>query len=150
MGNSFCALYEHLVFGTKHREPWLTEHVRARLHAYLGGVVKSRGGTALAVGGVEDHVHLLILRHQDMATSALVRELKRGSTNWMRAEGLVDRTFCWQRGGGYFSVSAWDVEKVRGYVRDQVEHHRRTPWQEEFRKLLRRHGVVFDEDHLFD
>jgi hypothetical protein len=117
------------------------------LHAYLGGIIRTGNGIAESVGGVSDHVHLLIgLRATHRLADAL-RELKAVSSGWVHNEiGL--RSFAWQEGYGAFTVSASQREAVCHYIEQQAEHHRTRTFREEYLELLRRSGVEFDERYL--
>jgi REP element-mobilizing transposase RayT len=98
---------------------------------------------------VEDHVHLLVRMSHDVAPSALMREIKSGSSRWLRAEVGV-REFAWQEGYGAFSVSASQADAVKTYIDRQPEHHQRRGFREELLELLDRHGVEYDPRYVLD
>jgi len=149
MAQSFCNLLYHLVFSTKERQRWLGESIRARTHEYLGGVVRGEGGVAIIVGGTADHVHILARLRQDKAVSDVLRNIKANSSRWIH-EALGDLpSFAWQGGYGAFSVSQSQIEKVRLYVSQQEEHHKRWSFKEEFVALLRTHKMEFAERYLW-
>ena len=150
MANSFFSDYKHIVFSTKHREHWLQPDIMPEVHRYLGGAIKEHGCIPLIVGGVTNHVHILARMKNDLLTKDLVKEIKRTSTNWLNAKGIAWGKFHWQDGYGAFSISYWDVEKIRAYIENQEEHHRRMTWEEELHKLLVKHGVEFDERYYLD
>lgn len=142
MAQSLSAVYVHLVFSTKDRYPFLERaEVREATHAYLGGISKQLGCPPIAIGGVEDHVHLLAQLGRSIALAEWVKELKRSSTLWIKSRGLVQGDFQWQGGYGVFSVSASKVEQVKAYVLRQEDHHRKVSFQDELQSLLRKHGV---------
>jgi REP element-mobilizing transposase RayT len=141
-------LHFHLVFSTKERAPTIAEEWRERLHAYLGGIVKGLGGMPLAVGGMEDHAHLLVGLKPSHRLDYFLRDLKADSSEWVHQE-VGKRMFGWQKGYGAFSVSPSNVEGVRRYVLHQEEHHRRRSFQEEYIELLRASGVEYDERYLW-
>ena len=121
---------------------------REELHAYLGGVVNGLGGTPLAVGGVEDHAHLLIGLKSSHRLDYFLRDLKADSSEWVHKK-LGARTFSWQKGYGAFSVSPSNLEGVRRYILNQAAHHRRITFQEEYKELLRASGIDYDERYLW-
>jgi putative transposase len=151
MAQSFAEINVHLIFSTKDRHPFLPDpSERALLHQFLGGILRKLGCPAIIVGGVEDHVHVLCLLSRSRSAAEVVRELKRGSSLWLKGqrEGLSD--FAWQSGYGIFSVSHSLVDQVRDYIAHQEEHHRRTTFQDEFRQFLQRHTIAYDERYLWD
>lgn len=151
MSQSLTQLYVHLVFSTKHRRPFLNEaSFRERAHGYLVGICDGQGSPSLAVGGTEDHVHLLIRLAKTLDVASLVRELKRDSTKWIKTENPQLAEFHWQEGYGAFSVSPSHCDVLRSYIADQMEHHRRESFQEEFRRICEKYGVDIDERYVWD
>ena len=147
MGSTFYSLQTHLVFSTKNRVPFLTPEIRSRVHAYLGGCCRALDVVALEVGGVEDHLHAEIAHKPKHSLSDVVREIKKGTSIWIHEE-LKIADFAWQEGYGAFSVSRSNQEAVRRYIQNQEEHHRKKTFEEEYRELLRAHGISFDERYL--
>ena len=151
MPHSLSAVYIHLVFSTKNREPTFRDkQVRQEMHAYLGGVSKQLECPPLLVGGVEDHVHILARFGRTITQAAWIKELKRVSNGWIQRQGPEFRRFHWQDGYSDFSVSHSNLHRVQDYIARQEEHHRRRDFQEELRALLRRHQIPYDEKHLWD
>jgi REP element-mobilizing transposase RayT len=146
MGSTYHSLHYHIVFSTKERRPFIQAGWRPRLHEYLGGTVKGLGGVPEAVGGVDDHVHLLISLKTNAAPAEIVRELKKASSVWA-AENHC-KGFAWQEGYGIFSVSWTHVDVVRNYIANQEEHHRKTGFFEEFKQMLERNGVTYDPKYM--
>jgi putative transposase len=150
MPQSLVQIYVHLVFSTKDRRPFLRDQsFRERLHAYLVGACKGQECPSLQVGGVEDHVHLLVRLGKMNDVSTLVRELKRESSKWAKAESRVD-DFQWQSGYGAFSVSPSHIAALTGYIRNQEEHHKKESFQDEFRRLCKKYGMEMDEQYVWD
>ena len=151
MPQSLANLLVHLIFSTKDRQPFLRDpKLLAEVHRYLGGLVKQLGGEALAVGGVADHVHLLLVLPKTMSVSEVVRELKRASSLWIKPRQSGPQDFTWQGGYGAFSVGQGEVEVVRSYILNQEERHRTKTFQEEFRQLLDKYRIPYDERYLWD
>ncbi len=146
MGSTFYSLHYHLVFATKERRPWITPSWRAALHKYLGGTVRGLEGIPLEIGGIEDHVHLLIGLKPTHTISDFVRELKKASSVWAVKEHVL--LFEWQVGYAIFTVSQSQIENVREYVRKQEEHHRQRDFREELMMLLEKHGIRFEPQYL--
>ena len=149
MPQSYVNLIYHLVFSTKDRQPLITEEYQARLHEYIGGIIRGQGGIALAVNGMPDHVHVLAKLRQDKTLSDVLRDLKAGASGWMHDVFPEAQHFAWQNGYAAFTVSASQVEFVRDYVAHQPEHHRKRTFQDEFIALLRVNEIEFDEKYLW-
>ena len=151
MPQSLSAVYVHLVFSTKDRRPFLQDGaMRTQLHAYLGGISKTLDCPPIIVGGVEDHVHILGRLGRTMTQADWVKELKRVSNLWLKQQGRAYADFQWQGGYGGFSVSPSNLDQVRLYIANQEEHHAKTNFQDEFRELLRKHELEWDERYVWD
>ncbi len=144
MPQSLSLVLIHVVFSTKDRRPVLNPSLRPALHAYLAGVSRTAGCECYRVGGTADHVHLALDLARTRTVAGLVETLKVSSSKWLKQEaGLAD--FAWQRGYGAFSVRASERERLCRYIERQDEHHRIRTFEEEYRELLARHEVAFDE-----
>ena len=150
MPQSYTCLHYHLVFSTKNRVPAITPEIEPRLWEYLGGIVRGLGGIPIQIGGVEDHVHLLVTLRQEPALSAMLRDLKAGSSGWVHDTFPHVREFWWQTGYGAFTVSHSNIDAVKAYIANQREHHQKQTFKDEFRELLTRHGIEFDEMYLWE
>jgi putative transposase len=134
-----------VVFGTKGRRKTIEQKLQRRLWGYLVGIAKNHQIKMLAVGGTEDHIHLLFHLPPKLALAKAALLLKANSSKWM---GEAGREFSWQEGYGAFSVSASNLDSVVGYIRNQEKHHRKFTFEEEFRAILRRHGIEYDPHDL--
>ncbi len=150
MGQSLHVKYSHLVFSTKHREPTISADIEERLYAYLGGIVSDLGGRPLAIGGMPDHVHLIIRDSKAVADMQMIKDLKGGSSKWVNETAEMRGKFSWQSGYGWFSVSPKGLDAARTYVLNQKEHHKTQTFQDEFRKFLKQYGVEYDERYVWD
>ena len=149
MSQSLVKNLVHLVYSTKHRMPWIPEHVQQRLWAYQAGIFKEWESPALIIGGVEDHVHAMFSMSKNYALKKIVEEVKKGSSKWMKTEdGTGDQDFQWQAGYAGFSVSHSNVPELTKYIASQAEHH--MTFQDELRALFKRHGVEFDERYVWE
>ena len=149
MGNTFSCLYVHCVFSTKERVPILNQEIRERLWAYLGGIAKKNGIHPKCIGGVADHVRLLLSMPTTMAIAKAIQLIKSGSSAWIHQTFRELRNFAWQQGCGAFSVSVSQLSEAINYIDHQVEHHRTRTFQEEYLAFLKAHDVKFDEKYLW-
>jgi REP element-mobilizing transposase RayT len=147
MPSTYLSLHYHLVFGTKHREPLIATEWRSSLHEYLGGAISGLGGFPQGVGGVADHVHLLIGLKANHCLADVVRELKKASSIWVhKTIGLL--SFAWQEGYAAFTVSPTAREGVQRYIANQEGHHRTKTSREELVKMLVKAGIEYDARYL--
>ena len=150
MPQSLSRVILHIIFSTKDREPWLDSNVRPRMHAYLATICRDVGGEFVHVGGVADHVHIVTTLPRTLSQAQLIEQIKKTSSKWIKAVDTRYRAFAWQRGYGAFSVSPSQLDAVLQYIDGQKEHHRTRTFQEEYRELLRKHGVDFEERYVWD
>jgi REP element-mobilizing transposase RayT len=148
MANTFTCIRVHLVFSTKNRERWITPEIEADVWRYLGGICRTHGAKALQIGGVEDHVHLLVGLPPTLALSELMRRLKGESSKWLSQSAPKMKGFAWQDGYGAFSVGQSQLAETIHYIAHQREHHAHTVFDEEFRKFVQLHEIAFEERHL--
>ena len=140
---SHTHLLYHIVFATKNRSPIITDDWRKNLHRYLAATINALEGKAIEVGGVADHVHLLVRLKPTIALSDFLRELKAKSSVWVKREFCKD--FSWQSRYGAFTVSESQAEIVRKYIREQERHHAKRNLNDEYVALLKAHKIDFDE-----
>ncbi|PYL10020.1 MAG: transposase [Verrucomicrobia bacterium] len=118
------------------------------MNAYLATICRDLGAELVHVGGVADHVHIVTTLPRTLSQAQLIEQIKKASSKWIKALEARYRGFFWQRGYGAFSVSPSQLEAVLQYVKTQPEHHRTRTFQDEYRELLRRHGVDFAERYV--
>jgi putative transposase len=150
MANTYSSLFFHIVFSTKSRQSFITEDIEERVWAYIGGIVRSHGMSALQIGGVEDHVHALIMAKPIHSPSEIAKRIKGESSKWANGEISELRGFGWQDGFGAFSVSKSNVPAVIEYIRSQRAHHQRESFESEYERLMTLHEVDYDRKYLFD
>ncbi len=151
MPQSLSSVYLHLVFSTKELRPFLRDQaIRDEMHAFLGGISKKLDCPLILVGGVEDHLHILARHGRTITQADWVKELKRGSSLWIKERDSKLSDFAWQAGYGVFSVSTSNVDAVTDYIARQEEHHRKSTFQDEFRAMLRKHQIEWDERYVWD
>lgn len=149
MSHSYTCLMTHAVFSTKDRAPFIAGPFGERLLPYLGGIARELGGKALTIGGMADHVHLLLSLPPTLCVADVLRDLKANSSRWIHETWAERGDFAWQIGYGAFSVSESAREAVTRYIQQQESHHRRMTFQEEFIALLKKHGIDYDERYIW-
>lgn len=150
MANTYTSLHYHIIFSTKNREPWIRQDLEPRVWSYLGGIARENDMKALLIGGIENHVHLLLGVPPVLAVSKAVQLIKGGSSKWMKESLPSLNGFGWQDGYAAFTVSKSHVPEVETYIRGQRNHHRLKSFEEEYRALLDRHEIQYDERYVFD
>jgi REP element-mobilizing transposase RayT len=150
MPQSFASLHCHLIFSTKHRAPSISAELQPRLFAYCGGTLRDAGTALVAAGGMPDHVHLLVSLGREVSLAEALRLVKANSSRWVHETFPELSGFAWQNGYGAFAVSYSLVDRVRAYIANQAEHHRKLTFQEEFVAFLKRHGIAYDERYVWE
>jgi len=136
----------HVVFSTKDRHKTIDSEFRPKLWAYVTGICRKLDIYVHSIGGMEDHIHLLIQIPPVLTLSKTVATIKANSSRWANEEG---RKFAWQEGYAAFGVSASVIPVVTRYIRNQEEHHKKMNFDAEFVALLKKHGVEFDPKYVF-
>lgn len=150
MAQSLSKVLLHIVFSTKNRQKTIPKHLRAKLHAYLAGVCRSKGSEAYRVGGTDDHVHIACTLPRTLTMAKLVEEIKKPSSLWMKQQEGGTGQFSWQAGYGIFSLGQSQLPALLRYIDNQEEHHRTKSFKEELLELLEKYGVEYDEKYLWD
>jgi len=145
MSHTYAHNVVHVVFSTKGRQKTIDREFQPRLWAYIAGICKKQGIHVHSIGGMEDHLHLLIGVPPVLALAKAVLTIKSNSSRWANENG---RRLSWQQGYAAFSVSASVVPVVVRYIRNQEEHHRKIGFESEFLALLKKHGVEFDAKYV--
>ncbi len=149
MANTFTSLHYHIVFSTKSRERWLRSDMENDVWRYLGGICRAHDVKALQIGGVEDHVHLLIGMPPALALSDVVKRIKGESSKWLSAEVKGMKGFGWQDGYGAFTVGKSQITDAIHYIQNQREHHENVTFEDEYRRFLHIHGITAEEKYIF-
>jgi putative transposase len=150
MSQSLSQVILHVVFSTKDRRPWLDAAIGPRMHAYLATVCRDCNCQAYRVGGATDHVHLAARLARTMSQADLLEHIKKTSSAWIKTQGAQYGEFHWQGGYGDFSIGWSQLEGLVRYIDGQEQHHRRRTFQEEYRELLKKYHVEFDERYVWD
>jgi putative transposase len=150
MAHTHTNLLFHIVFSTKERLPMLDMDLKLRLFAYMGGIFRELGGTALLINGPADHVHILALLPAKLGVSEVVGKVKANSSGWVHSEFPDKWSFAWQTGFAAFTVSHSQKQAVLDYIADQEDHHRKVSFKEEFLLFLKKHEIEYDEKYLWE
>jgi putative transposase len=149
MANTYTSLNYHFTFSTRNREPWIAQSIEDRIWEYIGGIARKQKITALQIGGLEDHIHALVVAPARLSPSEIAQYLKGDSSKWIHEEFQKLRGFEWQDGYGAFTVSKSQIPEVVNYIKNQRERHRKKTLQEEYLELLQKHCVDYDERYLW-
>ncbi|MBA3722742.1 MAG: IS200/IS605 family transposase [Parachlamydiaceae bacterium] len=150
MAHTYTKIYYHLVWSTKKRQPLIQPSFQIRLYNYMGGIVKHLGANLINIGGMNDHVHLLIFTPPDILLADIVRQVKSRSTKWINKEIPQDARFAWQDGYGGFSVSFSQLEIINNYIKNQEQHHKTMSFQDEYLTFLKLNKINVESNFTFD
>ena len=120
--------------------------MKERLWSYSAAICKSQKVFVHSIGGMENHIHLLLQFPATTAISEAIKKIKANSSGWMSGE---TGRFAWQQGYGAFSVSRSNIAAVARYIQNQDQHHRKMTFEQEFAALLEKHGVEYDPKYVF-
>ncbi|MCF0219232.1 MAG: IS200/IS605 family transposase [Muribaculaceae bacterium] len=149
MSNTYSQIYLHVVFAVKYRRAQIPLDKREEIYNYIAGIVSYNKCKLMCIGGVSDHVHLLISLSPTVCLSKLMQSVKIGSSNFISGQHYSDHPFHWQEGYGAFSVSAIHINVVTDYINNQFEHHSKTSFLNEYRQLLGKNDVIYNPDYIF-
>jgi len=150
MPQSLSQVILHIVFSTKERRPWLDPAIRPRMHAYLATLCRDCDCVAYRVGGVADHVHIAARLARTISQADFLEKIKKTSSAWIKEQGEQYQGFFWQAGYGDFSIGWSQLDDLMRYIDHQDQHHRTRTFQEEYRDLLLKYHVNFDEKYVWD
>jgi putative transposase len=140
----------HIVFSTKYREHLIHLPEEEELHAYLGGICKRMECHPIKIGGYTDHVHILCMLSKKIALMKFLEEVKSHSSKWYKTKADYLANFYWQDGYGAFSVNPSEIDRVIAYIANQKKHHSAITFQDEYRAILKRYGMEYDERYVWD
>lgn len=149
MANTYINLLVHTVFSTKNRQPYITPTLRERLYPYIGGIARENEFKTLCIGGVADHIHILLSLNSYVPIAKAVQLIKGSSSKWIHDTFPEQKLFSWQEGYGAFSISISQIDATRKYIENQEEHHRKIGFREEYLEFLRKNNIDFDEKYVF-
>ena len=149
MAGSYTQSYQHVVFAVKYRNAVIDSAWEGKLYHYMAGIINQHKHRCIAINGTRDHVHILFALHGEQGYSHLIRHVKGGSSRWINQERLSKSKFAWQAGYGLFGVDSGNYEPLLEYINGQKEHHKKVSFQTEYRALLKRYKIDFDDNWLF-
>ncbi len=150
MANTYSQIYIQMVFAVKGRQNFILEPIRERLQQYISGIITQNKQKTLAIYSMPDHTHILTSMQPDINTSDLVRDIKSGSTTFLKNEKLVNDSFTWQSGFGAFSYSKSQSKNVINYILNQEKHHQKKTFRQEYLQFLKLFEIEYDEKYLFE
>jgi REP element-mobilizing transposase RayT len=150
MAQSLANVLLHLVFSTKNRQTWIDDLIEEELFKYVGGICRELRCPSHRIGGADDHIHIACSFSRTIAISKLLEEIKSSSSKWMKTKGDRYAGFSWQNGYGAFSIGQSQLADLCSYIATQRDHHRRLTFQEEYRQLLEKYRVEYDERYVWD
>lgn len=150
MANTFTQIYIHIVFSVKGRQNLIQKAWRDELHMYICGIANGKEQKIYAIGGVADHIHLLVSIKPTISISDLVRDIKANSSKWINEKRYVIGKFQWQEGFGAFSYAQSQLNTIIAYINRQEQHHKQQTFKAEYVELLQKFNVAYDEKYLFE
>jgi len=148
MPQSLSQVTVHIIFSTKHRDNFLNDNIRPKTHAYIATILRDMKSFVYLVGGTNNHIHIACTLPRTFSQSDFLNKIKNTSSKWLKIEGIND--FFWQSGYGIFSVSQSNIEVLRKYIDNQMEHHKTKTFKEEYREFLEKHQIKYDEKYIWD
>lgn len=148
MANTYTQIHLQLVFAVKFRESLIRPAWKDELYKYITGIITSNEHKVLAIGGMPDHIHILIGLRPDQALSGLLKEVKGSSSKWINERRFLNSHFTWQEGYAAFSYKKSDLPGIISYIQHQEEHHKKKSFQEEYLEMLKEFQVNFDERYI--
>jgi len=149
MAQSLAQVYIHLVFHTKYNSVTIREDDLPELFAYIDGIIVNKNSMVIQIGGVPNHIHILCTLPRTISMADFVEDIKKCSSKWIKTLSPYYSKFAWQGGYAIFSVSASQVQKVKDYVTNQKEHHRKKTFQEEYEAFLQAYNIEYNPEYVF-
>ncbi|NTS39450.1 IS200/IS605 family transposase [Flavisolibacter sp. BT320] len=145
---TYKQLFYHIVFATKNREPTLTQSNQEALYKYIWGIIKNKHCHLYRIGGIEDHLHIFSDLHPALSLANFIKDMKMGSSCWIKESGLFPQFSGWQEGYGAFTCSVKEKDAVIDYIKNQKEHHKKESFYDEYKRLLMENEIPFEEKYL--
>ncbi len=142
---SYRQILYHLVFRTKYNIPAIVPKHKKELYSYIWGIIRNKKCMLYQINGVEDHIHILSDLHPSIALADYMKDIKVASSIWMKESALFPKFRGWAEGYGAFTKTYRDKGIIINYIKNQEEHHRKVSFEKEYKRLLKEHGVKYDE-----
>lgn len=149
MANTLTDLIYHIVFSTKNRSPIIHSGLQEKLYSYIAGIAKRQEALVIQIGGVSDHVHIVLQLKPTHKLSEVIQKIKGHSSKWINKQNNTTTKFQWQEGYGVFTVSASQKPLVIQYVKEQEKHHKKVTFKDELVMFLKRHHIEYDEKYIW-
>ncbi len=149
MGHTYSSLHYHFIWSTKDRESIIKPIFQKRLYEYIGAIITKEKCNLISVGGISDHIHLLVRMSTQYPVSDLIRRVKANSSKFINQIFNPQIKFSWQSGYGAFAVSMSKLVAVQNYIENQEAHHKVNSFEDEFRSFLDKHAIKYDKNFLF-
>jgi putative transposase len=146
--STFRQIFYQIVFGTKHRQPTLSNIYCNDLYKYIAGCIRAKKSVPYRINGIEDHIHIFCDLHPTLSLSGFIKDIKVSSSLWLKESGKFPDFKGWQPGYGAFTYSSREKDMIIGYIKKQKEHHRKETSSREFKRLLIANKIEFDEKYL--
>jgi putative transposase len=150
MANTFSQIYIQIVFSVKGRQNLIDKSWKEELYKYINGIITAKQQKVYAIGGVADHIHILVSIKPNIAISDLVRDIKANSSKWINEKHLKGNKFEWQGGFGAFSYANSEIDRVVKYIMNQEEHHKNKTFKDEYLEYLQNFNIEYDANYLFE
>ena len=147
--STYTQILYQIVFTTKDREATMIESGQERLCRFIWGILQKRNCHLYRINGIEDHLHIITHLHPTIAPASLVKDIKLASSELIKEEGIFPYFKGWQVGYGAFTYTISAKDNLIEYVKNQKEHHKKVSFRDEYIRLLKEHGIEFDEKYLF-
>lgn len=150
MLQSLFKILVHIVFSTKNRADLIAPEIEDGLFGYIHGIVENNGSKLIIAGGMSNHIHLLVSLGKKTDVPDLIGDVKRSSSSWIKLQSPKFKDFYWQTGYGAFSIGQSQVGTVVNYIKNQKTHHKKQDFKTEFRTLLKKYEIEYEERYVWD
>jgi len=147
--NSYRQILYHIVFCAYNRENVIPYDQQEALYKYIWGIIKKRNCVLYRINGMENHIHILSDLHPMIALANFIKEIKTASNLWMKETGNYPQFDSWAEGYCALTYTYRDKDLIVNYIKNQKEHHKKVSFEDEYKALLKEHGVEFDERYIF-
>lgn len=146
--STYTQILYQIVFSPKDHAPIMEKGSRDELYRYISGVLRQKKCHVYIINGVEDHLHILTHVHPSVSLSSLIKDIKLASSAFIKKKNLFSKFSGWQEGYGAFTYAYKDINVLFAYVKNQEAHHRKISFRDEYRQLLKEHGIEFDDRYI--
>lgn len=145
---SYTRLLYHIVFRTKNGLDTIPEEYEKELYAYIMGIVNNKKSKLYRIGGVSNHIHMLVDIHPTFAVSDFMKEVKEYSSKWLRSNTNFPNFSGWAVSFAAFTYGLKDKQTIINYIMNQKEHHKKVSFEDEYRQFLIENDIAIDERYF--